>query len=74
MIGVLKKYKHCVGLILFIVAVVGGFIRFDGSWQRFFSMVLAQLWFGQAVYNYLRDGWVSIGPGRDGAQRRSKVA
>lgn len=63
MIEVLKEYKHCVGLIFLVVALVGGFIRFDGSWQRFFSMVLAQLWFGQAVYNYLRDGWVGIGPG-----------
>jgi len=63
MIEILKKHKHCVGLILLVVAVVGGFIRYDGSWQRFFSMVLAQLWFGQAVYNYLRDGRVSIGPG-----------
>lgn len=63
MLEVLKKYKHYVGLILFVVAVASGFVRFDGSWQRFFSMVLAQLWFGQAIYNFLRGGRVSIGPG-----------
>lgn len=63
MLEILKKYKHCVGFFLLVVAVLGGFIRFDGSWQRFFSMVLAQIWFGQAVYNFLRGGRVSIGPG-----------
>jgi hypothetical protein len=26
-------------------------------------MLLVQLWFGQAVYNYLRGGRVGIGPG-----------
>jgi hypothetical protein len=73
MMDVLRKYKHWVGFILLIVAVVGGFVRFDGNWQRFFSMVLAQLWFGQAVYNYLRGGWVSIGPGGMGRNADPKL-
>ncbi|WP_124301879.1 hypothetical protein [Pseudomonas chlororaphis] len=63
MLKILKPYSHVIGFVLLVVAVVGGVIRFDGSWHRFFSMVLAQLWFGQAVYNYLRGGRVTIGPG-----------
>jgi len=63
---ILKSYSHLVGFILLIVAIAAGCIRFDGSWHRFFSMLLTQIWFGQAVYNYLRGGWVGIGPGGQG--------
>jgi hypothetical protein len=63
MTSFLRKYKHYVGFLLLVLAIAGGIVRFDGSWKRFYSMVLAQVWFGQAVYNYLRGGWVGIGPG-----------
>jgi hypothetical protein len=63
MLEFFKRYCHVVGLVLLSCTVIFGIVRFDGSWYRFFSMVLTQLWFGQAVYNYLRDGWVTIGPG-----------
>lgn len=58
-----KKYKHFIGLSLLVIATVASFIRFNGDWARFFAMFSGQIWFGQAVYNYLRDGWVTIGPG-----------
>ena len=64
----LKRYRHLIGLILLVVAVTAGILRFNGNWDRFFSMVLGQVWFGQAVYNYLRGGWVTIGPGGMGPQ------
>ncbi|CAI8824856.1 MULTISPECIES: hypothetical protein [Pseudomonas] len=68
MLGELKRYKHVIGLTLLVVALVAGFIRFNGDRERFFAMVLGQIWFGQAVYNYLRDGWVTIGPGGMGPE------
>ena len=45
------KYRHGIGLVLLLGALLNGFLRFDGSWKRFFTMVLIQLWFGQAVYS-----------------------
>lgn len=67
MLRVLKEYCHFIGFALLVVSLLASFIRFDGSWHRFFSMLLVQLWFGQAVYNYLRGGRVGIGPGSLGA-------
>lgn len=73
MIDVLKKYKHWIGCLLLVLAVGCGFIRFDGNWNRFFSMVLAQIWFARAVYNYLRGGWVGIGLGGMGPSAAPKL-
>ena len=47
----LYKYRHGIGVALLLAALLNGFLRFDGSWNRFLTMVLVQLWFGQAVYN-----------------------
>lgn len=63
MLEELKRNRHLIGLILLVAAVVAGFVRYNGDRERFFAMVLGQIWFGQAVYNYLRGGWVTIGPG-----------
>lgn len=57
------RYRHGIGLVLLLGALLNGFLRFDGSWKRFFTMVLVQLWFGQAVYNYARGHRVAIAPG-----------
>jgi hypothetical protein len=46
MTSFLRKYKHYVGFLLLVVAIASGIVRFDGSWKSFYSMVLAQLWFG----------------------------
>ncbi|MCF5143292.1 hypothetical protein GIW41_29380 [Pseudomonas sp. PA-6-1D] len=50
-------------VVLLLAALLNGFLRFDGSWKRFFLMVLVQLWFGQAVYSYARGARVAIAPG-----------
>lgn len=63
MIANLYKYQHGIGLALLLAALLNGFLRFDGSWKRFFLMVLVQLWFGQAVYSYARGARVAIAPG-----------
>ena len=59
----LYKYRHGIGVALLLAALLNGFLRFDGSWKRFLTMVLVQLWFGQAVYNYARGARVAIAPG-----------
>ena len=59
----LYKYRHGIGVALLLAALLNGFLRFDGSWNRFLTMVLVQLWFGQAVYNYARGARVAIAPG-----------
>ncbi|WP_460149886.1 hypothetical protein [Pseudomonas sp. S3_A03] len=63
MIESLCRYWHGIGLALLLSALLNGFLRFDGIWKRFFTMVLVQLWFGQAVYNYARGHRVAIAPG-----------
>ncbi|MHC8408540.1 hypothetical protein [Pseudomonas sp. TMB3-21] len=73
MIEALKKHRHWIGLLLLVVAIGAGFIRFDGSWKRFFSMVLLQLWFARAVYNYLCGGWVGLGLGGMGPSGDPKI-
>lgn len=59
----LYKYRHGIGVALLLAALLNGFLRFDGSWNRFLTIVLVQLWFGQAVYNYARGARVAIAPG-----------
>lgn len=59
----LSSHRYLIGVLLLTGSLVNACVRFDGSGQRFFSMLLIQLWFAQAVFNYLRGGWVGIGPG-----------
>ncbi|MEG0064243.1 MAG: hypothetical protein RR740_06555, partial [Pseudomonas sp.] len=44
-------------------SLVSAFWRFTGDWSQFWISVGAQAWFTQAVFAYLRGGWVAIGPG-----------
>lgn len=57
------KYRYLLGVLLLIAALLNCFFRFWGDARLFFSALMLQLWFGQAVFAYLRGGWVSIGPG-----------
>ncbi len=59
----LQKYKHGLGVLLLCGLIANAVMRFNGSWKRFSSMMLVQILFSQAVYGYLRGGWVGIGPG-----------
>lgn len=60
---IFHKYRYFLGGLLLVGALANCFLRFFGEWRPFFSALLLQLWFGQAVFSYLRGGWVSIGPG-----------
>ncbi|UVJ44670.1 hypothetical protein NVV94_03440 [Pseudomonas sp. LS1212] len=51
------------GGALALASLVNCFARYDGSWKRFFTILMVQLWFAQGVYNYLRGGRVAIAPG-----------
>lgn len=59
----LHRYPYPLGALLLTAALLNGFIRFWGEGRPFFGALMFQLWFGQAVFAYLRGGWVSIGPG-----------
>ncbi|MGY2168259.1 hypothetical protein [Pseudomonas gingeri] len=59
----LFSYRYLIGSVLLFGTLVNGFVKFEGDWERFFSIVLVQLLFAQAVFNYSRGGWVAIGPG-----------
>ena len=59
----LYKYRYLLRALLLIAALLNCFLRFWGDARPFFSALMLQLWFGQAVFAYLRGGWISIGPG-----------
>ncbi|MCY1461878.1 hypothetical protein D9M71_795880 [compost metagenome] len=59
----LYKYRFYFGGALLAAALFNCFLRFFGEWKPFFSALMLQLWFGQAIFSYVRGGWVSIGPG-----------
>lgn len=59
----LYTYRYLLGALLLIAALLNCFFRFWGDARPFFSALMLQLWFGQAVFAYLRGSWASIGPG-----------
>ncbi|VVQ36885.1 hypothetical protein [Pseudomonas fluorescens] len=61
-LGLLFKYPNCVGLILLGASFANAVLRFDGSFKRFFTMVVVQVFFGQGVWNYLCGRRIAIGP------------
>ncbi|WP_147411079.1 hypothetical protein [Pseudomonas cavernicola] len=63
MIEALHRYGNILGGVLLSASLVSCFWRFGGDWKKFFTVLMVQLWFAQAVYGYLRGGRVSIGPG-----------
>lgn len=60
---ILYTYRYLFGGLMLIAAFVNGILRFFGEWYPFFGALMLQLWFGQAVFAYLRRGRVAIGPG-----------
>lgn len=63
MSSILYMYRYLFGGLMLVAALVNCFVRFFGELHPFFSALMLQLWFGQAVFAYLGGGRVSIGPG-----------
>ncbi|UVJ44671.1 hypothetical protein NVV94_03450 [Pseudomonas sp. LS1212] len=63
MIKALHKYSNFLGGVLIAASLASCFYRFGGDWKKFFTVLVVQLWFAQAIYGYLKGGRVSIGPG-----------
>lgn len=61
--SVLKRFRYLILAVMLIASLVNAFWRFTGGWSQFWTCVGAQVWFAQAVFAYLRGGWVAIGPG-----------
>lgn len=51
---ILYTYRYLFGGLMLIAAFVNGILRFFGEWYPFFGALMLQLWFGQAVFAYLR--------------------
>ncbi|WP_435036896.1 hypothetical protein [Pseudomonas neuropathica] len=60
---ILKRFRYLILAVMAIASLVSVFWRFTGGWSQFWTCVGAQAWFTQAVFAYLRGGWVAIGPG-----------
>ena len=62
-LSALKRFRYLILAVMVIASLVSAFWRFTGGWSQFWTCVGAQAWFTQAVFAYLRGGWVAIGPG-----------
>jgi hypothetical protein len=62
-LSVLKRFRYLILGVMVIACLVNAFWRFTGQWYLFWTSVAVQAWFMQAVFAYLRGGWVAIGPG-----------
>lgn len=58
----LCKHRISIGSGLALASVVNCFVRYDGGGDRFFTILITQLWFAQAVYNYCNGGTILIAP------------
>ncbi|AUG08511.1 hypothetical protein [Pseudomonas sp. S09G 359] len=59
----LKRYRYLILLLMVAASLVSATVRFVGDWRNFWTVLMLQAWFGQAVFAYLLGGWVAIGPG-----------
>ncbi|WP_242209049.1 MULTISPECIES: hypothetical protein [unclassified Pseudomonas] len=62
-LSALKRFRSLILAVMVIASLGNAFWRFTGGWSQFWTCVVAQAWFTQAVFAYLRGGWVAIGPG-----------
>ncbi|WP_448651137.1 hypothetical protein ACSHWC_25310 [Pseudomonas fluorescens] len=62
MLPLLNKYRHVLLLVLVLIALANGVWRFNGNVERFFAMVVGQLWFVQGMYCYMSGRTISIAP------------
>lgn len=62
MIDALFRYRNYVAIGLLFASVLNAVLKFNGGWGRFFLMIVVQLLFVQAVWNYLRGARIAIGP------------
>lgn len=59
----LKRLRYPILAFMVIASLVNAFVRFVGDWSNFWTVLAAHALFIQAVFGYLRGGWVAIGPG-----------
>ncbi|WP_433766281.1 hypothetical protein [Pseudomonas putida] len=59
----LKRFRYLTLALMVVASLVNAFVRFAGDWSHFWGALAVQAWFMQAVFAYLRGGWVTLGPG-----------
>lgn len=57
------RFRNFIGLLLLFFALLRFIAQFSTNFESAVGVFLLQLWAGQAVYQYLRGGRVTIGPG-----------
>lgn len=62
-LALLKRFRYLVLVLMVVASFVNAVARFTGNWSPFWWSLALQAWFIQAVFAYLRGGWVTIGPG-----------
>jgi hypothetical protein len=58
----LFRHRVCLAGGLIIASLINCFVRHNGDWGRFFTILITQLWFAQGVINYLFNGSIVIAP------------
>ncbi|WP_460125814.1 hypothetical protein [Pseudomonas sp. S2_C03] len=59
----LRRHRYVVLTLMIVATLVNAFARFTGDWERFWTVLMLQALFGQAVFNYLRGGTVQFATG-----------
>ena len=62
-LDLLKRYRYLILLLMVAASLVNATVRFAEDSRNFWTVLALQAWFGQAVFAYLRGGWIAIGPG-----------
>jgi hypothetical protein len=59
----LRRYRYLILLLMVTASLVNAFVRFTGDWKHFWTVLLLQALFGQAVFAYLRGARIQVAPG-----------
>jgi len=61
-IDTLFRYRFLILLLMVVFSLINA-VRFWGEWNNFYSVIVAQVYFGQGIYFFVSGGRISFSPG-----------
>lgn len=59
----LRRYQLLLLLLMSTASLINAFARFAGDWKSFWTVLILQVFFGQAVFAYIRGTTIHVAPG-----------
>jgi hypothetical protein len=59
----LRRYQLWLFLVMTTASLTNVFARFVGDWKSFWTVLFLQVFFGQAVFAYIRGTTIQVAPG-----------